>query len=38
MAITMKLFGKKFMVHKTDQKLKSYYEESLPNTGMERQF
>jgi len=38
MALLMKLFRKKFMLHKPDKKLESYYEDSLPNAGMEKQF
>ncbi len=37
-SITMRLFGKKFLIHKINPKLKTYYEDCVPHAGIEKQF
>jgi hypothetical protein len=37
-ALVMRLFGKKFLIHKMNPKLETYYEDYLHHGGIEKQF
>lgn len=37
-SLLMRLFGRKFLIHKIDQSLDTYYEDDAPHTGVENQF
>lgn len=37
-ALVMRAFGKKFLIHKTDSSLETYYEDYVPHAGIDKQF
>ena len=37
-ALVMRLFGKTFLIHKTDSRLDTYYEDFVPPAGIDKQF
>ena len=37
-ALVMRAFGKKFLIHKTDSSLDTYYEDYVPHAGIDKQF
>jgi hypothetical protein len=37
-ALVMRLFGKTFLIHRTDTRLDSYYEVYVPHAGIDKQF